>query len=127
MNELFQGLDYVRTYIDDLLCITNNTFEDHLEKLEQVFSILEQAGLKVNAKKSLFAQTELEYLGYWISQKGIKLVSKRFKPCSVSNNLRIKELQSFVGIINYYCNMWIQHSYILAPLASLTSKTTSWR
>ena len=72
-------MDYVRTYIDDLLCITNTTFEDHLDKLEQVFSTLEQAGLKVNAKKSLFAQTELEYLGYWISQQGIKPVLKKIQ------------------------------------------------
>ena len=63
MNELFQGLDFVQTYIYDLLCITNSTFEEHLEKLEKVFTTLEQAGLKINAKKSLFAQTELEYLG----------------------------------------------------------------
>ena len=37
MNELFNGLDFVRAYIDDLLCLTKGTFEDHLEKLEQVF------------------------------------------------------------------------------------------
>ena len=40
MNELFAGLDYVRTYIDDLLCISNGTYEEHLEKLDKVLSIL---------------------------------------------------------------------------------------
>ncbi len=37
MSELMEGLEFVRTYIDDLLCITKGTFEDHLEKLERVF------------------------------------------------------------------------------------------
>ena len=37
-----------------------------------------------------------------------------------------KELRSFIGIINYYRDMWIRRSHVLAPLASLTSKTTKW-
>ena len=67
MNELFEGLDFVRAYIDDLLCLTKGTFDDHLEKLERIFARLKQAGLKVNAKKSFFAKQELEYLGHWIT------------------------------------------------------------
>ena len=37
-----------------------------------------------------------------------------------------KELRSFIGIINYYRDMWIGRSHVLAPLATLTSKTTKW-
>ena len=32
MNELFNGLEYVGAYIDDLLIISNGNFEDHLHK-----------------------------------------------------------------------------------------------
>ena len=60
MSELMQGLDFVRTYIDDLLCITTSTFQDHLTKLDQVLERIEKPGLKVNANKSFFAQPELE-------------------------------------------------------------------
>ena len=63
MSELFEGLNFVRTYIDDLLCLTKGSFKDHLEKLERVLFKLKEAGLKVNAKKSFFARPELEYLG----------------------------------------------------------------
>ena len=34
-NELFNGLDYVRTYIDDLLKISNKSLEDHIKKLNK--------------------------------------------------------------------------------------------
>ena len=37
MSTLMAGLEFVRTYIDDLLVITKSTFEDHLKKLETVF------------------------------------------------------------------------------------------
>ena len=64
MLDLFQDLEYVRAYIDDLLLISSGSFEDHLDKLYKVFQRLCEAGLKVNLKKSSFAKSELEYLGY---------------------------------------------------------------
>ena len=62
MSCLMQELKFVQAYIDDLLCITKGSFEDHLEKLGMVLDRLRQAGLKVNAKKSFFAKDELEYV-----------------------------------------------------------------
>ena len=67
MSELMEGLEFARTYLDDLLCITKGTFDDHLEKLDLVLARLARAGLKVNANKSAFCQEQLEYLGYWTS------------------------------------------------------------
>ena len=51
INE-FNGLDYVRTCIDDLLIISNKSFEHHIDKLDKVLSKLNQKCLKVNAEKS---------------------------------------------------------------------------
>jgi Reverse transcriptase (RNA-dependent DNA polymerase) len=64
MSELFDGFEFVRTYIGDLLTLTKGTFEDHLENFKRVLYCLRQAGLKINGNKSFFAKTELEYLGY---------------------------------------------------------------
>ena len=36
MSELMATLDFVRTYLDDLLCITKGNLEDHLNKLREV-------------------------------------------------------------------------------------------
>ena len=52
MSELMEGLEFVRTYTADLLCLTKGSYNDHLEKLDCVFTCLTQAELKVNAKKS---------------------------------------------------------------------------
>ncbi len=51
MSELMETLEYVRAYLDDLLCISKLSLEDHLEKLEEVLRQLHDAGLKVNAAK----------------------------------------------------------------------------
>ena len=60
-------LEFVQTYIDDLLCITNGSLDDHISKLKRVFIRLQDARLKVNAQKSSFCAMETEYLGYVVS------------------------------------------------------------
>jgi hypothetical protein len=52
MGELMTGLEFVRAYLDDLMILTNGSFEDHCEKLEEVLGRLLEAGLKVNIHKS---------------------------------------------------------------------------
>jgi hypothetical protein len=54
MGNLMANLEYVRAYIDNLLVITMGNLDDHLDKLKQVFIRLRDAGLKVNATKSIF-------------------------------------------------------------------------
>ena len=71
------GLEFARAYIDDLLVITTGPFDNHLVNLEKVLSRLSESGLKVNTTKSFFGRTELEYLGYWITQDGVKPLSKK--------------------------------------------------
>jgi hypothetical protein len=36
VSELIESLEFVRAYLDDLLCISKLSLEDHLEKLEVV-------------------------------------------------------------------------------------------
>jgi len=126
--ELFDGMEYIRAYIDDLLVLTKGNYEDHLDKLDKTLEKLTQAGLRVNAKKSYFARAELEYLGYWITREGIKPLPKKVEAIQrIAPPKNKKELRGFIGIVNYYRDMWIRRSHILAPLAKLTSKTTKWK
>ena len=63
MTELIATLEFIRAYIDDLQCITKRILEDYLAKLDLALSILQDANLKVNPRKSNFCATETEYLG----------------------------------------------------------------
>ena len=38
-----------------------------------------------------------------------------------------KELRAFIGMVNYYQDMWVRRSHVLAPLAALTSNLAKWR
>ena len=127
MGTLMHDLEHVRAYIDDLLILTSGSYEDHLEKLSEVFRRIREAGLKVNANKSFFARGELEYLGYWITRKGIQPVTKKIDAIhNIAPPTNKKELRRFVGLVNYYRDMWVRRSDVLAPLTVLTSKKTKW-
>ena len=69
MSQLMMVLEYVTSYLDDLLVLSKRTFLDHLEKLRPVQIKLREAGLKINAEKSKFCALETEYLGYELSRE----------------------------------------------------------
>ncbi len=68
-----ESLEDVRAYLDELLCISKLSLEDHLDKLEEVLWQLCDAGLKVNVAKPTFCTLEIEYLGYILTRDGINL------------------------------------------------------
>ena len=98
---LFDGLEFARTHIDDLLAVTKGSFEDHLEKLERVLCCLRKAGLKVNGNESFFVKTELECPGHWITCKGMKPLPEKVKAVlAIDAPKNGTELRSFIGIVN---------------------------
>ena len=71
MTGLMSGLEYVRTYLDDILVLSGGTLDDHLEKLTEVLNRLQMTGLRVNIDKCKFWRSKVEYLGYIITFWGI--------------------------------------------------------
>jgi len=129
MSELMNGLEFARAYLDDLLIISAaGGFTEHLDRLEQVFTRLAESGLKVNASKSSFAKTNLNYLGYLISRDGIKPSLKKVEAIYNIEPPKIrKQLRRFIGMVNYYRDMWPHRSHVLAPLSALTSIKVKWQ
>ncbi len=105
------------------MVITKGSLDDHLDKLKQVFIRLCDAGLKINATKSIFCAQETEYLGYILTRDGIKPQPKKVQSIlafNPSNN--VKKLQQFLGMVQYYRDMWQKRSEMLAPLTDLVGE-----
>jgi hypothetical protein len=109
--------------MDDLLIITRGILDEHLQKMETVLTRLRDTGLKVNAAKSLFCAHEIEYLGYILTREGIKPQPKKVQAI-VTLNLpnNVKELRHFLGMVQYYRDMWVRHNEMLAPLTDLVGE-----
>ena len=122
ISELMNGLEFARAYIDDLLVISKYSFEEHLEHLKQVFTRFGKSGLKVNAVKSSFCTTQLEYLGYIVNRQGVQPSTKKVEAIlKIATPKTRKQLRRFIRMINYYRNMWPKHSELLALLIKFTS------
>ena len=77
MSELLFGLDTVRAYINDLLHVTKGSWTEHITFLEDMFSRLQKAGIKVNTGKLYFIAHEFEYLGYHVTRDGVMHIPKK--------------------------------------------------
>jgi hypothetical protein len=77
ISNLMATLEFIQTYLDDLLIITKGSLEDPFEKLSMVLTRLQDASLKINADKSNFCTLETEYLGYILTREGIKPQSNK--------------------------------------------------
>jgi hypothetical protein len=72
-------MEYVKTYLDDLLILTNSSFKDHLLKLEKVPArkFISTAGMRVNISKSKFFAEQIEYPVNWIIRQGIQSIRNK--------------------------------------------------
>ena len=128
MNHLMSDLEWVCCYLDDILCITKDSFTDHLNKLKPVLDRLESAGFRVNLLKSTFAMDEIEYLGYWLTREGIKPHPKKVEAIKNLDPPKTRKgLRRILGIIQYYRDMWKGRSQILAPLTHMSSKKVPFK
>ena len=72
-------------YLDDILCFSKESFEDHVQKLDDVLKRLEENGIKLRAQKCVFAKAEVRYLGRLVSAGGYRpdpedtIALKKFK------------------------------------------------
>ena len=103
-----------------LILITSGSLSDHIAMLDPVLSRLQDAGLKVNAIKLFFCTEETEYLGYILTRDGIKPQPQKVQVIlALKPPTNVKELRTFLGIFQYYRDMWEKRTDMLANKAKI--------
>jgi len=124
-SNLFSDLEWVRvhTLVDDILITSDGTHEDHLKKVELVLTRLEKARFRANVCKCFFAHPEIECLGYWLTRNGIQPQPKKVEAIMRLKSPRnARQLRRFLGMVNFYRDMWRRRSHLIAPLTQLLGK-----
>ena len=102
MDEILGDIPHVFVYIDDILVASEN-MEQHLQDLKMVFKILSDNGLVINRKKCVLGKSSIEFLGYHVDKDGVKPLDERVDAIrQTTRPTTVKELQRFLGMINYY-------------------------
>lgn len=126
IDQLIAGIPKCVAYLDDILITGNNELE-HLQTLELVLSKLVDFGFKCNPSKCMFFQDEVSYLGYVIDKHGKRPDPKRVEAIAKMPTPRnVKEVEAFIGKVNYY-NWFISNfSNKCKPLNNLRQSNVKW-
>ncbi|MCG8112852.1 MAG: RNase H-like domain-containing protein [Candidatus Thiodiazotropha taylori] len=121
MELVMRGLQWsvVIIYLDDLI-IHAKSFSDHLQRLDQVFSRLSAAGLKLKSSKCNLFQQEVVFLGHVITENGIKPDMNKvkcIKEWPIPRN--VHDIRSFCGFCSYYRKFIRNFSQRAAPINKL--------
>ena len=102
MEQVLQGLPGVACYLDDVL-IRGKNDRDHLEHLGAVLQRLHERGFRLKKSKCVFMQFSVEYLGYQVDAEGLHATEGKVKAIlDAPKPHNVKELRSFLGLVNYY-------------------------
>uniref|UniRef100_A0A1I7WEI7 Reverse transcriptase domain-containing protein n=1 Tax=Heterorhabditis bacteriophora TaxID=37862 RepID=A0A1I7WEI7_HETBA len=125
MNELAKGIRArVFIYIDDLV-ITSDTADEHLQDVDEVLGKIEGIGMKLKASKCLFAQPEVKFLGFVLSEKGIRPnPDKTFAIDNYPTPKDLNEVRAFIGMTSFFRRFIPKYAQVAAPLTDLTKKDT---
>ena len=128
MNWIFRDLldIYVVVYLDDILIFSDNE-EDHTRHVEEVLKRLMENNLFAKLTKCEFAKTEVGFLGLIISTEGISMEKEKIKAIQEwAQPTTVKQLQAFLGFVNFYRRFIKDFSLIARILHELTQKGVAY-
>src|SRR5258705_6318513 len=111
----------------DTILVYSHTLSDHWQIVHQVLSTLQEWRLFLKPEKCKFEQKEVKYLGLVILKDHMAM--DLTKVCGVTEwptPTKVKEVQSFLGFVNFYQKFICNFSDIACPLYALTCKTQWW-
>ena len=130
MNEVLKeeiATGHVVVYIDDILIFTDD-LTLHRQLTERVLQKLRANDLFVKPEKCKFEQPSVEFLGLIISKDSITMDPTKVE--GVKNwptPTKVKHVQAFLGLANFYWRFIKDFSKIARPLTVLMCKDSPWQ
>ena len=120
MNALFFDMGAcVMVYMDNIL-IYMKTEEGHDEIVLQVLEILQKNNLFVKAEKCKFKVRTVKFLGLIIGPNGVSMNPKKVdRILKWPVPTKVKEVQLFLRLANFFCRFIKDFSKIATPLHKL--------
>jgi hypothetical protein len=103
-NTVFHGLiyDILEVYIDDILVFAR-TEEEYIQRLTILFNRLREFNVTLNPDKCKFGLTEVNFVGHLIKKGGYCISPDKItKVLEFKLPRTVKQLQSFLGLCNYF-------------------------
>lgn len=113
-------------YMDDLLSPAAS-IDEGLQNLRQIMVSLRDAGLTLNISKCHFFERKLDYLGYELSEEGLRPGSKKtVAVASFPTPKTVHQVRQFVGLASFFRRFIPGFASIAKPLTRLTKANIQW-
>lgn len=120
--EIFGNIKGVLFYFDDIM-IFGNIKKEHDEVLTNVFQRAREKNVRFNENKIQIASKKVKYLGHIYSHNEIKPDPDRLTAIEqMTRPKNKKDLQTFLGVVNYLRSFIPNLSELTAPLPELFKK-----
>ena len=128
IDEIFSDMPNVFGIMNDILVIGYNKDRvDHNAAVYKVLQQCEEVNLKLNKGKCQFRCLSIPFFGEVISREGVQPDPQKIKALTdMPMPKNKKELQAFLGIINYLGKLFLGTADICDPLCKLTSSKVTW-
>ena len=123
-NTVREYLDkFVITYLNNIL-IYSDTLKEHWQHVLKVLEKLSEKALYIKKKKSRFEVQEVEFLEYVIQLEQIEKDLKKTQTVrDWPTPRRVKKVQFFLELVNYYRKFVLNYLRVAESLTCLTQKT----
>lgn len=119
MESILEHENEIIIYQDDIL-LGGKDINDLQQRLQNVISKLEKNGISINYTKTVLMADELKFLGMKISRHGLSPDNTLVEKIKKMNEPTCKkEVDIFVGLINYYGRFIKNLAEILHPITEL--------
>ena len=120
-------------YIDDLL-FHGQDDEDFVINTRQLFQICRDKGVLLSAKKLVIGVSSVQFVGYEVDSAGLNMTKARIESTvAFTKPGSLKELSSFLGVVNYFRDHIRNHSQhahslndMVATANKNATKTITW-
>ena len=128
IDEIFNDMPNVFGIADNILVIGyDKDGADHDEAVYDVLRQCQDVNLKLNKEKCHFRCTSIPFFGKVVSREGVQPDLQKIKALTEMPAPKIKkELQAFLGIINYLGKFSPGTAEVCKPLCKLTSCKSMW-
>ncbi|XGW34211.1 hypothetical protein V3C99_018216 [Haemonchus contortus] len=127
METTLAGIEGVIIYLDDIT-VTAPDDVTHLARLREMLKRLREAGFKLKREKCEFLKEEMELLGHIVDGQGIRPSPKKVQAMlNMPEPKNLKEVESFLGMVQYYGKFIPNLSTLAAPLNGLRKKGVAFR
>ena len=125
MDQVLRGLEFCYVYIDDVL-IASHTPQEHKEHLRLVLHRFELYGILINPPKCVLGVQELQFLGHRVNQLGVSPLPDQVQVIrDFPQPSTLRQLRTFLGLVNFYHRFIPKCAAILTPLNALLKTTAT--